>query len=231
MSAGVRKSAELHDGRRLERLSTHEGRRTIGSALAVAALLAGAIGVCLNTASPPPSAVSATLKGPPGSAAHATHRSKPSPRAHHPAPPHGARARSPHPGSGNHARRPRPAPGAISIGDRGDLALRFALAQIGKPYVYGGNGPDAYDCSGLTQQAWRAAGVSIPRTTQAQAYAGAPVPRSGIRPGDLVIFYPDASHVGIYAGDGKVVVAPHSGAVITLQPMTWMPVFDIRRPG
>ncbi|HWG22955.1 MAG TPA: C40 family peptidase [Actinospica sp.] len=114
---------------------------------------------------------------------------------------------------------------------RGELALQFALEQMGKPYEYGGNGPDSYDCSGLTQQAWGAVGVWIPRTSQDQADAGTGVPLSQVRPGDLVIFYADASHVGIYAGDGMVVVAPHEGAFIRLEPIAWMPVYAVRRPG
>jgi cell wall-associated NlpC family hydrolase len=123
-------------------------------------------------------------------------------------------------------------PSSISAVDaRGQLALHFALAQLGKPYAYGGTGPDAYDCSGLTQQAWRAAGIPIPRTTEEQAGTGTDVPLSQIKPGDLVIFYADASHVGIYAGDGKVVVAPHAGAVVSLQEMRWMPIYAVRRPG
>jgi cell wall-associated NlpC family hydrolase len=111
------------------------------------------------------------------------------------------------------------------------MALQFALEQMGKPYGYGGNGPYAYDCSGLTQQAWRSAGVWIPRTSQEQAYSGMEVPLSRIRLGDLVVFYSDASHVGIYAGHGMVVVAPHSGAYIRLESIAWMPVYDVRRPG
>jgi cell wall-associated NlpC family hydrolase len=123
-------------------------------------------------------------------------------------------------------------PSAVSaVGARGELALHFALAQLGKPYLYGGTGPDAYDCSGLTQRAWLAAGVPIPRTTQAQAAIGTAVPLAAVEPGDIVIFYADASHAGIYAGDGKVVVAPHAGAVIALQELRWMPVYSVRRPG
>ncbi|HTJ72331.1 MAG TPA: C40 family peptidase [Actinospica sp.] len=114
---------------------------------------------------------------------------------------------------------------------RGEIALQFALAQIGKPYVYGGTGPDAYDCSGLTQRAWDAAGVWIPRTSQEQAGIGTGVPLSQARLGDLVVFYADASHVGIYAGNGMVVVAPHRGAFIRLEQIAWMPVYAVRRPG
>ncbi|HET9171356.1 MAG TPA: C40 family peptidase [Actinospica sp.] len=123
-------------------------------------------------------------------------------------------------------------PHAVDSGkSRGEKALAFALAQIGKPYAYGGNGPDAYDCSGLTQQAWRDAGVRIPRTSQEQAGVGISVPLGQARLGDLVVFYSDASHVGIYAGHGMVVVAPHSGAFIRLEAIVWMPVYAVRRPG
>jgi cell wall-associated NlpC family hydrolase len=123
-------------------------------------------------------------------------------------------------------------PSTVSAdGARGEIALDFALAQLGKPYVYGGTGPAAFDCSGLAQQAWHAAGVSIPRTTQEQARTGTAVPLAQAQLGDLVIFYPDASHVGIYAGQGKVVVAPHAGAVISLQLIKWMPVYGVRHPG
>ena len=121
---------------------------------------------------------------------------------------------------------------AVDAGQaRGETALAFALAQLGKPYEYGGNGPDAYDCSGLTQQAWRDAGVWIPRTSQEQAGVGISVPLDQAQLGDLVIFYSDASHVGIYAGHGMVVVAPHSGTHIRLEQIAWMPVYDVRRPG
>jgi cell wall-associated NlpC family hydrolase len=120
---------------------------------------------------------------------------------------------------------------AVPHGGRGGVALRFALSQLGKPYSYGAIGPEMYDCSGLTQRSWKAAGVSIPRTTQAQASFGSPIALSRIQPGDLVIFYPDASHVGIYFGHGQVVVAPHTGSFVRIEPMRWMPVYDIRRPG
>lgn len=116
-------------------------------------------------------------------------------------------------------------------GTRGEIALLFAIAQLGKPYRYGASGPNAYDCSGLAQRAWRTAGVAIPRTTQAQARFGAPVPLSRIQLGDLVIFYADASHVGIYAGQGRVIVAPHAGKVVSYAAMRWMPIHTIRRPG
>ena len=153
----------------------------------------------------------------------AVHRALPPANAVKPAPRPAARAA----GAPHSAARPS---SVSADGARGEIALDFALAQRGKPYVYGGTGPDAFDCSGLAQQAWRAAGVRIPRTTQEQARFGVAVPLAQIRLGDLVIFYSDASHVGIYAGDGRVVVAPHSGAVVSLQQMKWMPVYGVRRP-
>ncbi|MFI7010228.1 NlpC/P60 family protein [Streptomyces sp. NPDC050145] len=93
-------------------------------------------------------------------------------------------------------------------------ALAFAKAQEGKPYVWGATGPDSYDCSGLTGAAWKAAGVSLPRTTWDQVEFGTTVPLSDIQPGDLVFFYDDISHVGIYKGDGIMIHAPKPGAYV-----------------
>ncbi|MFI0965318.1 NlpC/P60 family protein [Streptomyces sp. NPDC021080] len=93
-------------------------------------------------------------------------------------------------------------------------ALAFARAQIGKPYVWGATGPDSYDCSGLTQAAWKAAGVSLPRVTYDQVNAGTTVSLADARPGDLVFFYDDISHVGIYIGDGMMIHAPKPGAYV-----------------
>ncbi len=93
-------------------------------------------------------------------------------------------------------------------------ALDFAYAQLGKPYIWGGNGPDGYDCSGLTMRAWGAAGVSLPRTTYAQATVGTRVSYNSMQPGDLVFFYPELSHVGLYVGNGQMIHAPSSGRTI-----------------
>ncbi|GAA3736353.1 C40 family peptidase [Salinactinospora qingdaonensis] len=90
-------------------------------------------------------------------------------------------------------------------------ALDFAYAQVGKPYVYGASGPDSYDCSGLTMRAWAQGGVSLPRTTYAQAEVGQRVSRSALQPGDLVFFYGSLGHMGIYAGNGQMVHAPRTG--------------------
>lgn len=90
-------------------------------------------------------------------------------------------------------------------------ALDFAYAQIGKPYVWGGTGPDGFDCSGLTQAAWKQGGVNLPRTSQAQYGAGQRVSFSQLQPGDLLFFYSSSpSHVGIYAGNNKMVHASTS---------------------
>jgi cell wall-associated NlpC family hydrolase len=91
--------------------------------------------------------------------------------------------------------------------------VNFALAQVGKPYIFGGTGPNGFDCSGLAMMAWKAAGVSIPRTSYDQWAQLPHVSTSSLEPGDILVFY-GASHVGIYIGGGKMVDAPHTGAVI-----------------
>ncbi|WP_427920459.1 C40 family peptidase [Streptomyces sp. cg40] len=93
-------------------------------------------------------------------------------------------------------------------------AVAFARAQVGKPYVVGAAGPGSYDCSGLAQAAWKAAGVTLPRATTAQANAGTPVPLADARPGDLIFFHDDAGHVGVYAGDGLMIHAPKPGTCV-----------------
>ncbi|MFE0802884.1 NlpC/P60 family protein [Streptomyces sp. NPDC058812] len=101
-----------------------------------------------------------------------------------------------------------------SYGTKAEKALAFARAQIGKPYVWGATGPDSYDCSGLTQAAWKDAGVTLPRTTYDQVDAGTTVPVSQAQPGDLVFFYDDLSHVGLYIGNGMMIHAPKPGAYV-----------------
>ncbi|MFC7470813.1 C40 family peptidase [Actinomadura keratinilytica] len=86
--------------------------------------------------------------------------------------------------------------------------MRFAVDQIGKPYVWGAEGPDSYDCSGLTQRAWGSAGTEVPRTSQEQWAELDRVPLRELRPGDLVVYFPKATHVALYLGDGLVVHAP-----------------------
>ena len=86
-------------------------------------------------------------------------------------------------------------------------AVDTARAQVGKAYEYGGAGPDSYDCSGLTQYAYRAAGIELPHSSSGQSELGTPVDRANLQPGDLVFFYEPVSHVGIYVGDGQMVDA------------------------
>jgi peptidoglycan DL-endopeptidase CwlO len=108
-------------------------------------------------------------------------------------------------------------------------AIAFARAQLGKPYVYGATGPNSFDCSGLTQAAWAAAGVSIPRTTYAQVDFGTRVTASQLSPGDLVFFYSSISHVGLYIGNGEMIHAPHTGDVVKIAPITEMPIYGYAR--
>lgn len=103
-------------------------------------------------------------------------------------------------------------------------SVSYALAQIGKPYLWGGIGPIAYDCSGLVMEAWLSAGAVIPRTSEAQA-ADQEMPevtRAQLRPGDLVFPFQDESHVVLYLGGNMVVQAPQTGQVIDVQPFYGM---------
>ena len=97
------------------------------------------------------------------------------------------------------------------------VAVRFAYAQLGKPYVYGGAGPSSYDCSGLTMRAWGAAGVALPHNAAAQQSMTHYVDRASLQPGDLVFFGSPAYHVGIYIGGGRMIAAPHTGTVVQIQ--------------
>ncbi|WP_338896481.1 NlpC/P60 family protein [Streptomyces sp. TG1A-60] len=106
---------------------------------------------------------------------------------------------------------------------RAAAAVSFAYSKLGSPYVWGATGPNAFDCSGLTQAAYRSAGVSLPRTTYAQINAGRRVSRSELRTGDLVFFYSGISHVGIYVGNGQMVHAPNPSAPVRVAPLDEMP--------
>jgi cell wall-associated NlpC family hydrolase len=120
---------------------------------------------------------------------------------------------------------PPPAPvGSAAVSGRAQIAVSYALAQVGDPYVYGAAGPDAFDCSGLTMAAWAAAGVSIPHSASMQSAAGTPVSVSALMPGDLVFYYSPISHVAMYIGNGQVVHAPHTGSVVQVVPLNSMPI-------
>ncbi|MFE1954714.1 MULTISPECIES: C40 family peptidase [Streptomyces] len=112
---------------------------------------------------------------------------------------------------------------------RAATALAAAQSALGKPYVWGANGPSAFDCSGLMQWSYARAGVALPRTSQAQRYAGRQVPLSQARPGDLVAYGADAHHIGIYAGNGQVIHAPYPGAPVRYDPVGMMPVSSVTR--
>ncbi|MEU1944945.1 NlpC/P60 family protein [Streptomyces sp. NPDC059474] len=118
---------------------------------------------------------------------------------------------------------------AAPFSGRAAAAFGAARAALGLPYAWGHAGPTAFDCSGLTQWAYAHAGVAIPRTSQAQAHAGQPVPLSQARPGDLVVYRSDASHVAMYAGNGQVIHAPYPGARVRYDPVDMLPISSITR--
>jgi hypothetical protein len=117
------------------------------------------------------------------------------------------------------------------------LVASYALAQLGKPYVWGAAGPESFDCSGLVQTAFAQAGVSLPRTTFDQVDVGTPIyVASQALPGDLVFFTGSdpgptgaPGHVGIYLGGGQMVHAPQTGDVVRIAPVEWSAVVAIRR--
>ncbi|MGW1165419.1 NlpC/P60 family protein [Streptomyces sp. NPDC001153] len=113
---------------------------------------------------------------------------------------------------------------------QGEKAVAFAAAQLGKPYVWGAEGPKSYDCSGLTSQAWAAAGHPIPRTSQEQWQQLKHVDIQDMRPGDLIIYFDDASHVAIYVGDGAIIQAPRPGRTVTVAGAGSMPILGVVRP-
>jgi len=112
---------------------------------------------------------------------------------------------------------------------RGATVVKFAYAQIGKPYVFGADGPGSFDCSGLTLAAWSKAGVSLPHSARQQYNQEPHVSKANLQPGDIVFFY-EFSHNGIYVGNGKVVHAPEPGDNVKLANMSVMPFAGAARP-
>lgn len=102
-------------------------------------------------------------------------------------------------------------------------ALRHAMSKIGRPYVWGASGPSSFDCSGLTMWAYKQVGINLPHYTGSQWNAGTHVSRSQLQPGDLVFFYSDLHHMGIYVGAGKMLHAPRTGDVVRIAPMAGRP--------
>ncbi|MFF8956984.1 NlpC/P60 family protein [Streptomyces sp. NPDC014894] len=119
--------------------------------------------------------------------------------------------------------------GAGAASSRAAAALGAIRGAIGRPYVWGANGPSGFDCSGLVQWSYAQAGVALPRTSQAQRDAGRRVSLSEARPGDLVVYRDDASHIGMYVGGGQVVHAPYPGASVRYDPVGMMPVSSVTR--
>ncbi|MEV0154128.1 NlpC/P60 family protein [Micromonospora sp. NPDC050686] len=124
--------------------------------------------------------------------------------------------------------RPAPCPAAWPGGDAGAV-VKFACAQIGKPYVWGAEGPNSYDCSGLMLAAWAKAGVSLPHNARQQRRVTARVSRADLRPGDLVFYYADLHHVGMYVGGGWVVHASQAGMPIKMKRVDDGPVNSFGR--
>ncbi len=134
---------------------------------------------------------------------------------------------------------PEPLPGPPELMPPGDVAppgaphsgtvIQAALSRIGSPYSWGGSGPGAFDCSGLVMWSFQQAGISLPHSSQALANGGQPVSTDQMQPGDLVTYYSDASHVGIYIGDGMMVHASTYGIPVRVEPVHNAPIYNVRR--
>jgi peptidoglycan DL-endopeptidase CwlO len=120
---------------------------------------------------------------------------------------------------------------AATGSSKGAKALAYAKAQLGEPYARSGAGPSSWDCSGLTMMAWGSAGVSLPHSSRQQFNRGKSVAKSDLQRGDLVFFYSDIHHVGLYAGNGQVIHAPRPGKSVEYIKMSYMPYAGARRPG
>lgn len=125
-----------------------------------------------------------------------------------------------------------PAPASVAAAASAaaaQAAVGFAMAQVGKPYVRGGTGPASFDCSGLTYRAWARAGVRIPRTSQQQWRSLYRVPVSRLRPGDVVVYFRQATHVALYIGGGEVIQATHPGSDVQIGPLDADPILGAVR--
>jgi cell wall-associated NlpC family hydrolase len=112
----------------------------------------------------------------------------------------------------------------------GGIAVRYAYAQLGRPYRYGADGPASFDCSGLTMAAWRAAGVDLPHSSSMQWAQVAHVPRTDLEPGDLVFYYGNLHHVGIYIGGDRIIHAPTVGQDVEITRIDNAPIYGYGRP-
>ena len=120
---------------------------------------------------------------------------------------------------------------AAPASGRAAAAVSYAMAQVGKAYVWGAAGPSSFDCSGLTMAAWGQAGVSLPHSSSAQMGSGTPVSQSQLQPGDLVFYYSPVSHVGMYIGNGKIVNALNPSVGVKISGVNDMPYSGAVRPG
>lgn len=142
-------------------------------------------------------------------------------------PPNGAPADAPPAPGGFPGFFPAPPPGGS--GDRATV-VQAALTQVGSPYVWGGAAPGGFDCSGLVMWAFQQAGVALPHSSQALAQGGQPVALSDLQPGDVLTFYSDASHAGLYVGDGMMIHSSTYGVPVRVVPMNSSgPIYDARR--
>jgi cell wall-associated NlpC family hydrolase len=119
----------------------------------------------------------------------------------------------------------------VPINGRAGAAVQYALTQLGDAYVWGADGPNSFDCSGLTMKAWAQAGVSLSHSAAAQSGEGRPVSKSQLQPGDLVFYYSPISHVAMYIGNGQIVHASRPGKPVKTDPIDLMPYSGAVRPG
>jgi len=119
----------------------------------------------------------------------------------------------------------------VPVSGRAGVAVQTALAQLGDPYVWGADGPDSFDCSGLMMYAWGKAGVSLPHSSKEQASSGRRVSKDQLMPGDLVFYYSPISHVAMYIGNGRIVHASRPGKPVKTDPIDLMPYNTAVRPG
>jgi peptidoglycan DL-endopeptidase CwlO len=125
-----------------------------------------------------------------------------------------------------------PGPGFVAApgNGQGAIAVQAALTQVGQPYSWGGAAPGGFDCSGLVMWAFQQAGIALPHSSQALARGGQPVSLSDLQPGDVLTFYSDASHAGLYIGDGLMVHSSTYGVPVRVVPMNSSgPIYDARR--
>jgi peptidoglycan DL-endopeptidase CwlO len=122
-------------------------------------------------------------------------------------------------------------PSGVDASGRAAAAINYAMAQVGKAYVFGAAGPSAFDCSGLTMMAWAQAGVALPHSSSAQYGSGTHIAESDLQPGDLVFYYSPISHVGMYIGNGLIVNALNPGAGVRVSELHSMPYVGAVRPG